>query len=89
MLRYLRLFPGILPVLLLQYHGEVAGALIEFRNMTLENKAEVVLNKSEEQFQTLADSLPQLVWTTTPSGEVEYYNQLWKDYTGYSKEHLG
>jgi PAS domain S-box-containing protein len=32
--------------------------------------------------ETLAEAIPQLVWTAAPDGQVEYLNQRWFDYTG-------
>ncbi|MGE5658319.1 MAG: PAS domain-containing protein [Actinomycetota bacterium] len=40
------------------------------------------LRSSEEQFRFLADSIPPIVWTATPEGELDYCNQRWFDYTG-------
>lgn len=39
-----------------------------------------------EQFKLMSDSLPQLVWTSLPSGECNYLNKQWVDYTGRSEE---
>jgi PAS domain S-box-containing protein len=47
---------------------------------------EEALRNSESQFRLLADSMPQMVWTATPSGNIEYYNQFWQDYTGMDIE---
>ena len=30
----------------------------------------------------LADSMPQIVWASTPDGRIDYHNQRWDDYTG-------
>jgi PAS domain-containing protein len=35
---------------------------------------------------TVLESLPQIVWTATPAGNVDYYNQRWQDYAGMSLE---
>ncbi|HYI01254.1 PAS domain-containing protein, partial [Hyalangium sp.] len=35
-----------------------------------------------DAFQQLAETIPQLVWTTRPDGYHDYYNQRWYDYTG-------
>jgi PAS domain S-box-containing protein len=37
-----------------------------------------------EEFQFLADFIPQLVWITDPTGFHTYFNQRWIDYTGYT-----
>jgi hypothetical protein len=36
--------------------------------------------QSEERFRSLADSMPQLVWTALPDGTVDYYNQRYEEY---------
>jgi PAS domain-containing protein len=33
-------------------------------------------------FRSIAESIPQLVWTTRPDGYHEYFNQRWLRYTG-------
>jgi PAS domain S-box-containing protein len=40
------------------------------------------LRESEQQFRTLANSIPQLAWMAHPDGSVFWYNQRWFDYTG-------
>lgn len=40
------------------------------------------LRRSEERFRGLSESVPQMVWTAAPSGQVEYYNAQWYAYTG-------
>ncbi|KTT75502.1 PAS domain-containing protein [Sphingomonas endophytica] len=37
---------------------------------------------SETRFRTLADTMPQMVWSTLPDGYHDYYNARWYDYTG-------
>ncbi len=36
-----------------------------------------------EDFRTIADAMPHLVWTAFPEGGVEYVNAGWMEYTGY------
>jgi PAS domain S-box-containing protein len=38
----------------------------------------------ENEFQFLADFIPQLVWITDPTGFHLYFNQRWVDFTGYT-----
>jgi PAS domain S-box-containing protein len=38
----------------------------------------------ENEFQFLADFIPQLVWITDPVGDHLYFNQRWVDYTGFT-----
>lgn len=41
---------------------------------------------SREHFKYLANNIPQMTWTNLPTGEVDYYNQRWFDYTGRTFE---
>jgi two-component system, sensor histidine kinase and response regulator len=40
----------------------------------------------EVRYRQLADAMPQIVWTATPDGVIDYYNQKWFDYTGLTPE---
>ncbi len=39
-----------------------------------------------KEFKFLADSIPQIVWTSRPDGYLDYYNQHWIEYTGMTIE---
>jgi PAS domain S-box-containing protein len=43
---------------------------------------------AEQQYRALAEASPQLVWTTTPDGKVEYCNPQFLAYAGLSLEQL-
>ncbi|HET6405662.1 MAG TPA: PAS domain S-box protein [Candidatus Thermoplasmatota archaeon] len=57
--------------------GHVSNALGRAR-------AETAVRQSEEHFRVLADVVPQIVWTATPDGALDYYNRRWLEYTGRS-----
>ena len=40
------------------------------------------LQHSTEMFRILADSMPQMVWSTLPDGMHDYYNARWYEFTG-------
>lgn len=42
------------------------------------------LQLQEQQYQTLINAIPQLVWITTAEGMPCYFNQQWLNYTAYS-----
>jgi PAS domain S-box-containing protein len=66
--------------------GRVLKLLSSSRDVTERKEAEIAVHRSMEKFQKLADSMPQMVWTASADGSVEYYNQQWLDYTGLSLE---
>lgn len=35
-----------------------------------------------QELKFLADSIPQIVWTATPDGKIDYFNRHWYEYTG-------
>jgi PAS domain S-box-containing protein len=45
-------------------------------------QARIVLQKSEEHFRVIANALPQIIWTATPDGFVDWYNDWWYTYLG-------
>ncbi len=51
-------------------------------DITERKQAEEQLRRSERQFRQLADAMPQLVWTASPDGRIEYFNERRKDYSG-------
>lgn len=40
------------------------------------------LEESDLRFRTLADTMPQMVWSTRPDGYHDYYNARWYEFTG-------
>ena len=52
--------------------------------MTTFANASDSLRPNADEFQFLADFIPQLVWITDPAGSHTYFNQRWVDYTGYT-----
>ena len=40
------------------------------------------LKESEARFRVLADSMPQMVWSTLPDGHHDWYNARWYEFTG-------
>ena len=44
------------------------------------------LRESESRFRSMMETIPQIAWTNTVDGKVDYYNQRWYDYTGLASE---
>jgi PAS domain S-box-containing protein len=45
------------------------------RDITAQKEAERSLRESEERFRQLTDAMPQLAWTASPDGRVDYLNR--------------
>jgi PAS domain S-box-containing protein len=50
------------------------------------NQIEASVRESEERFRSLAAALPQLIWSSTKEGLIEYVNPLWRTYAGWSAD---
>jgi PAS domain S-box-containing protein len=46
--------------------------------------SEETLRAREQEFRSVTESMPQLVWITDAEGNHSYFNQQWIDYTGLS-----
>jgi PAS domain S-box-containing protein len=70
-------------------HGTVLkwfGTCTDIDDLKQAEKA--ALRESEEQFETLANSIPQLCWMANADGWLFWYNQRWYDYTGTTPEQM-
>jgi PAS domain S-box-containing protein len=57
------------------------GAIVTFTKME-------TLRQSKENLQKILDAMPQLVWTTLPNGDVDFFNQQVFNYTKLSYDEL-
>lgn len=53
------------------------------------NRVEEQLREGEQRFRELADAMPQIVWTARPDGYIDYFNERWYEYTGFSRDLFG
>lgn len=51
-------------------------------DVTAQIQVEMALKESSEKFRTVFEALPQMTWTNLPTGEVNFFNQKWYNYTG-------
>ncbi|MDB5370845.1 MAG: domain S-box protein, partial [Roseomonas sp.] len=64
--------------------GRVTGAVAAISDIDAERRAAEQLRESEQRFRTLAETIPQIVWSAQPGGEVDYVNPRLQDFTGLS-----
>lgn len=68
--------------------GKPDRMLGTIRDITEERNRNEVLEKSEQKFRLLAESIPQLVWTASPEGDFTFYGDLLYQFSGLSPERL-
>ncbi len=51
-------------------------------DITARRKAEEALHFAVRRFETLANLIPQFVWSTRPDGYHDFFNDRWYEYTG-------
>ncbi|MDN3625462.1 PAS domain S-box protein [Methylobacterium isbiliense] len=62
--------------------GEPGRVVVSVEDISARRAAARALRESEARFRTLADAMPQLVWTAEPDGRVDYYNARREEYAG-------
>lgn len=63
-------------------NGDIISAVIAQTDITDKVIGESALRESEERFRTIANAMPQMVWSTRPDGHHDYYNHQWYEFTG-------
>jgi PAS domain S-box-containing protein len=58
--------------------------LTSITDVTERRANELKLQQSEEQFRSLANTMPELAWTAGRDGRRDYYNEQWYEVTGFS-----
>jgi PAS domain S-box-containing protein len=61
---------------------------VMFMDITERKRAEDTLRENEQQFRTMAESIPQLAWMAQPDGHIFWYNRRWYEYTGTTLEQM-
>jgi PAS domain-containing protein len=67
--------------------GDFLGGIVVFKDVTEYTKRIAAqMEQNEKQFEHIANSIPPMVWTTTPDGLHDWFSQRWYDYTGLTEE---
>jgi PAS domain S-box-containing protein len=65
--------------------GEFVGFIGTCIDITEHRETVEQLRESRARFKTLAESLPQMIWTCLRDGYTDYLSRQWLDYTGRSE----
>ena len=63
------------------------GILVVIHDVTERRKTELALRDKEAELRTIIDSLPGLIWSALPDGNINYLNHGWLNFTGMRQEH--
>jgi PAS domain S-box-containing protein len=69
-------------------NGKAVRSFGVVMDITERRRAEEALQKSEEQFRTLANAIPQLSWMADADGAITWYNDRWYAYTGTTAKEM-
>ena len=69
-------------------HGNTTGVCGVAVDVTDRVQAERRRQETEQQFQLLSNSIPQLAWMARPDGYIYWYNRRWYEYTGTTPEEM-
>ena len=67
-------------------NGSPEKMLGTVRDITDEKNQKEILQKSEQKFRLLAESMHQMIWTTSAAGKFTYCNHLFYQYSGLPME---
>lgn len=63
--------------------GKIKGILAIVLDVTSHVEARQIIEESEKHFHDVANAMPQMVFTATPDGRINWHNQWWDDYLQY------
>ncbi len=63
-------------------NDEIVGVISYIQDATDKVLARKKIEESDQRFREIANAMPQIVWTATPDGSVDWYNKWWYEYTG-------
>lgn len=67
-------------------NDQIDGVLAFVYEVTEMVLVRLEVEENEKRFRLLLNGIPQMAWTNTPDGDVNFYNEQWYRYTGASLE---
>ncbi len=64
------------------------GVVCYFTDISARVLAQQSLQENDQRLKFVMDSMPQKIFTTTPDGEINYFNRQWSEFTGMSFKEL-
>jgi PAS domain S-box-containing protein len=68
--------------------GEIVGAVGANLDITAQVEAERAMKANEAKFRTIANVIPQMVWSAKQHGSNDYLNARWHEFTGVPETEL-
>ena len=68
--------------------GDENLLLLAIEDITEKRIAENKVIESEKKFRTLADFIPQIIWTALPDGVLDYHNRQWHTFFQYNENQI-
>ena len=65
--------------------GQIESIFVQGSEVTDRETALTALRESEARLRTIANLVPQMIWSARADGMVDYYNQRWYDFTGVAE----
>lgn len=69
-------------ILAIKSHVAVQNEIISRKEEELVKEKQT--KEEAERFRIVLEGIPQIAWTSTPDGKINYTNQYWHDYTGFT-----
>ncbi|MBC7538947.1 MAG: response regulator [Bacteriovorax sp.] len=66
--------------------GKLVGVMAIFHDVTDQMSFRKYTEESEQRYRLLADTIPHMMWTSTPDGKVNYANEPCLQYTGMTSQ---
>jgi len=71
---------------ILEFIGAVTDVTARYLAQQSLERALQEMQALKEQFQLAVDTIPGLVWSALPDGNIDFLNQRWREYTGLTME---